>query len=196
MKMAKDFLLPLPDEGEMAGEIYREIFGDADSSNTDVRPITADSLRLLTWDRFESLICLLEERTGKRAVVTPRAGDMGIDVVSVHGNIVRLIQCKHSRNDAELEAELIEEMINGYDNYRAHFFKGGNYTLRPVLATNAKVPRALEKQCRQRGIEVMDSKAIGDILATCTATMANIEIVETMRLDVVGQLTDWLVRPV
>lgn len=194
MKMARDFLLPLPDEGEMAGEIYREIFGDADSSNAEVRPITVDSLRLLTWDRFESLICLLEERTGKRAVVTPRAGDMGIDVVSVHGNIVRLIQCKHSRTDAELEAELIEEIINGFDNYRAHFFKGGNYTLRPVLATNAKVPRALEKQCKQRGIEVMDSKIIGDILATCPATMANIEIVESMRLDVVGQLADWLVR--
>jgi hypothetical protein len=194
MKMARDFLLPLPDEGQMAGEIYREIFGDAGPSNTEVRPITADGLRMLTWDRFESLISLLEECSGNRAVVTPRAGDMGVDVVSVRGNIVRLIQCKHSRTDGELGADVIDETINGFDNYRAHFFNSGNYTLRPVLATNGNVPRTIALQCKQRGIELMDLKTISDLLAKHSVTMANIDLIEGMRLKFVGDINDWIVK--
>jgi hypothetical protein len=194
MKMARDFLLPLPEEGELAGAVYREIFGESAPSSEPVRSLTIEGLRMLTWDRFESLISLLEEGTGRRSVVTPRAGDMGIDVVSVQGNVVRLIQCKHTRTEADLEPEVINETIYGFDNYRAHFFRCSNYTLNPVLATNAKVSRSLALKCKQRGIELIDCQTLVDLLSRQSITIANIEIAEGMRLENLGDLSGWLVK--
>jgi hypothetical protein len=193
-KMASDFLLPLPEEGEVATEFYREIFGDSPTSSEQVIPLTLDDIRTISWDRYESLIGHLEIKAGRRSVVTPRGGDMGIDVVSIQGDVARLIQCKHTRCDAEIDPDVIDETINAFDTYRAHFFTDGRFTLKPVLATNGKVSKSLAGQCLQRGIEVMDSTALTALLTNYPSTFADVELCEAARLNSIANLRAWLLQ--
>ena len=143
----------------------------------------------MTRDRFESLIGILEEKVGNRSVVTPRSGDLGVDVVSIKGNTVRLIQCKHTCSGREINPDVINETVNAFDNYRAGYFTGSEYTLRRVLATNAVVPRLVVQQCKLGSIEIMNAEVIGELLKRHKVTMTDIDLNDQMRLRSLSELT-------
>ncbi|MGB7512338.1 MAG: restriction endonuclease, partial [Pelodictyon phaeoclathratiforme] len=192
LKMANDFFLPLPDDTENLGELFRDILEDNAISGEPVKSISAQDIKLLTWDRFESLIGVLEDRVGNRSVVTPRAGDLGIDVISINGKIVRLIQCKHTGTGGEINPEVINETINACDNYRTKYFRENGYTLRRVLATNAVVPHSVAQQCKLRNIEIMDTGVVSKLLQKYSITFADIELIDQMRLKSLTELNAFI----
>ena len=192
LKMASDFLMPLPEEGVNEQEFCKDIFEEEPFSGEPLQSISSEDIKLLTWDRFESLIGILEEKVGNRSVVTPRSGDLGVDVVSIKGNTVRLIQCKHTCSGREINPDVINETVNAFDNYRAGYFTGSEYTLRRVLATNAVVPRLVVQQCKLGSIEIMNAEVIGELLKRHKVTMTDIDLNDQMRLKSLSELTGFI----
>ncbi len=189
LQMATDFLMPLPEESLNEAEFCKDIFENDPSLRES---ISAADINLLTWERFESLIGILEEKTGNRSVVTPRSGDLGIDVVSINGNTVRLIQCKHTCAGREIDPDVIDETINAFDNYRAGYFTDKEYNIRRVIATNASIPPRVEKQCRIRNIEFMNTEAIASLLEKHNITMTDIDFKDRMRLNTMSDLSSFI----
>ncbi len=194
LKMANDFFLPLPDDTENLSELFRDILEDNAISGEPVKSISSQDIMLLTWDRFESLIGALEDRVGNRSVVTPRSGDLGIDVLSINGKIVRLIQCKHTGTGGEINPEVINETINACDNYRTKYFRESGYTLRRVLATNAVVPHSVAQQCKISSIEIMDIKVLSELLKRHKITMTDIDLADQMRLKSLSELSGFITK--
>ena len=191
-QMASDFLAPMPGEQELQGELYRDIFDECTPDNGGCKPITIDDVRGLACDRFESLIALLEQKDGRKVIVTPQSGDMGIDVVSLGGRQARLIQCKHKRYEDELDSEVVSEVVNAFDTYRSRFFSGTEYSLKPVLATNGRITSAVAGLCRQHEIEVINGAVLSGLLGNRQCTHADIEFMEVTRLSSMRQFAEQL----
>lgn len=192
IKMANDFLMPLPDEAANEYEFCRDIFENESSYGTAIQSISADDISLLTWDRFESLIGILEEKAGSRSIVTPRSGDLGIDVVAINGKNVRLIQCKHTCSGGVIDPDIVDETISAFDNYRALFFSDNEYSLRRVLATNASIPPIVIRHCNDHGIEIVDIMVIGELLKRYSVSMTDIDLNDKMRLKSISDLSAFI----
>jgi hypothetical protein len=189
-KMADDFLAPMPSEDDMRGEFFKDLFGEASPSSGGCKPLSMDDVRILPWDRFESLIAVLEQDNGVRTVVTPQSRDFGMDVISLNGKSARLIQCKHKKQEDELELDVVNEVINAFDTYRSRFFAGTGYNLKPVLATNGRITSMLAGLCRQKDIEMIDGTRLSSLLAHKTCTHVDVEFMEATRLLSMNQFID------
>lgn len=181
-KMAYDFLAPMPGEDELGEEIYSEVFKEPGQSGYPIKPMGSDDVKTLPWGRFEALIAVLEERRGNRVILTPQSGDMGMDVISIHEKQVRLIQCKHKRYGDELDIEVVQEVVNACDTYRARLFSNSGCNLKPVLATNGRVSSAMKRLCSQHEIEILSENGISESLSKFPCTIADIEIMEASRV--------------
>jgi len=188
-QMAVDFLSPLPAEDEMGKELYGDIFSDKMVSEP-VRNITPEDVRKLPWDRFEALIALLEEKQGRKSLLTPRAGDRGIDVISILGREVRLIQCKHTLWDANIDTDVIAETINGFDNYRGSLLRdvAANYSMVSVIVTNGKCTRSALRYAQENDIQVISAMEFEHSLEQDLCTHAEIENMESRRLSSISEI--------
>lgn len=184
-ELAADFLAPMPDEAELGKELWQEIIGDNNEART-ARPLTEDEVRLLPWDRFESLVALIEEKRDRKTILTPRSGDYGIDVISVFGNQLLLIQCKHTIWDAAVDNDTIVETINAFDNYRGRWLRDIANThqvlLKPVLITNGTLTKAAASQAKARGVFIVTNKDLLNLLAETPCSLAEVEMMESRRL--------------
>ncbi|MEI6208715.1 MAG: SNF2-related protein [Desulfuromonadales bacterium] len=181
-KMADDFLAPMPGEQVLQEELYKDLIAESSPREGGRKPVRIDDVRVLTWERFESLIAVTEQQENAKVIVTPSSGDMGIDVVTIMGKQVRLIQCKHRRYEEELGQEVVSEMLNAFDTYRSRFFFGTDFTLKPVLATNGRIPRTLSETCKQKGIDIISGTKLSKLLEEKTCTLADIEFMEATRV--------------
>ena len=193
-QMAADFLAPMPSEQDMHSELFKDLFGEVSPNSGGCKPLSMQDVRILPWDRFESLIAVLEQDKGVRAVVTPQSCDFGIDVVSLSSRTARLIQCKHRKNEDELELDVVNEVLNAFDTYRSRFFAGTGYNLKPVLATNGRITPTLADMCRQKDIEMIDGPRLSSLLGNKSFTHVDVEFMEATRLASMNQLADILVN--
>lgn len=183
-QMAADFLAPLPAEDEMGKELCGDIFSD-EVVGEPVRSMTAEDVRKLPWDRFEALVALLEEKQGRKSLLTPRSGDRGIDVISVQGNTLRLIQCKHTLWEADIETDVIAETINGFDNYRGTLLRdiAANYSMVPILVTNGKCSRSTLRYAQEKDVQIISAMEFEQSLKQHLCTHAEIENIDNGRLS-------------
>ena len=182
-ELAADFLAPMPDESELGKELWEDILYDKREARI-ARPLTEDEVRLLPWDRFESLIALIEEKRDGETILTPRSGDYGIDVISISANKFRLIQCKHTIWGDYIDDDTIAEMINAFDNYRGRWLRGlsNRVLLKPVLVTNGKLTKAAASQAKASGVLIVASKDLWDLLAKTPCSLAEVEMMESRRI--------------
>ncbi len=188
-QMAMDFLAPMPGEQDLQNELYHEVFEDAVPSGCPRKSIGVDDVRTLPWDRFEALIAVLEQKKGHRVFLTP-LNDMGMDVISIQGNQIRLIQCKHKRYGDELDLEVVAEVINACDTYRAQMLCPTQHHLRPVLATNGRLSSAMLALCRENDIEVITEINISELLKEYSCTIPDVEFMEASRATSLNQVRE------
>lgn len=188
-KVADDFLAPMPSEEDMGKEIYNDIFEDTVQSGP-VHKITTEDVRRLTWDRFEALVAILEEKQGRKVILTPRSGDCGIDVISISGNQIKLIQCKHTQWDSSVETDIIAETINAFDNYRGGVLRGycSGFTMTPVLVTNGTCTRSTRQTAASNDVQIISDQAFGRLLDQYPCTLAEIEMIEVSRLKSMSEV--------
>ena len=182
-KMAEDFLAPMPTEEDMGREIYRDIFEEETIPTGSIHHITIEDVRKLPWSRFEALIALLEEKQGWKAILPPCA-TYGIDVISQSLNELRLIQCKHRSWDSSIEADIVAEMINAFDNYRGGILRriANKFTMKPVLITNGKYTQTARQQAISNDIHILSGQDIKELIDKYPCTLAEIELMESNRV--------------
>jgi hypothetical protein len=185
-QLAADFLTPMPSEEELQQELLTSL-GARGESIPPQQMLTADDLSGLTWDRFESLVALVESKYGRKVWLSPKCGDGGIDVISQFGSQVRLIQCKHSQWTNAVEQQVLEELIASCDAFRASLQVAG-FTFKPVLITNSSVPRSAKEFGFRRDIEVVAIDSFRSYLGDMKCTRAEVEVMERRRYSTLPRL--------
>jgi hypothetical protein len=143
----------MPSEDDLQRELLSSL-GVTDDAVPPQQMLTVDDLSSLTWDRFESLVALIEAKHGRKVWLSPKCGDGGIDVISLLGSQIRLVQCKHSQWTNTIEKEVLEELISSCDAFRANLQVAG-FTFKPVLITNSSIPRSAKDFGFKRDVEVI-----------------------------------------
>jgi hypothetical protein len=178
---AADFLTPLPGEDELGNELIDDLKGESGSAQR-AKPLSIDDVRALTWDRFEAFVASTEEKTGRTVLLTPKANDGGADVFSCDKDVIRLIQCKHSRHGLACEDPSVHETIAAVDLYRARLGSGlGDRRIQPVLVTCGTFSRSAVKAAREHGVTLIDGEALKRASATNPITILDVEAWSTRR---------------
>ena len=185
-QLAADFLTPLPGEDDLQRELLNSL-GVTDEEVPPQQMLTVDDLGGLTWDRFESLIGLIEGKHGRKVWLSPKSGDGGIDVVSQLGSEVRLIQCKHTQWTHAIDTEVLYELMASCDSFRASI-KVAGYTFKPVLITNSSVSRQTKEFGLSRDIEVVAIDSFRSYIGGIKCTRAEVEGIERQRYATLPRL--------
>jgi hypothetical protein len=190
-KLAADFLAPMPSEDELQNELLNSL-GVTNEATPIEQMLTVDDLNKLTWDRFESLVALLESKYGRAVWLSPKCGDGGIDVISQLGSEVRLVQCKHSQWTSAVDREVLEELIASSDAFRSSLQVAG-FTFKPVLVTNSSVPKSVKEFGFRRDIEVIGIDNFISYIGQIECTRAEVESMERERYSSLSRLKEELV---
>jgi hypothetical protein len=195
-QLAAEFLTPMPGEDDLQRELLNSL-GVTDEDITPQQMLTVDDLSSLTWDRFESLIGLIESKYGRKVWLSPKCGDGGIDVVSQLGSEVRVIQCKHTQWTNAIDKEVLYELMSSSDSFRANLRVAG-YTFKPVLITNSSVSRQIKEFGLGRDIEIVAIDSFRSYIGGVKCTRAEVEGIERDRYATLprlkGDLIDHLKR--
>jgi SNF2-related domain/Helicase conserved C-terminal domain/Restriction endonuclease len=184
-RLAAEFLAPMPSDEDLQREFMSDVFGaTGPSRSSDAHPLSKDDVRRLGFDRFEALVALLDEKRGARVILTPLSGDDGIDVIAIREREIRLIQCKHTLWGASVDADVIAEVINAFDGYRARRLRASSsrVTLRPVLVTNGNLTRSTRREAKARDIQLADGPDLWTLLNATPCTAAEVEAMTARRL--------------
>ncbi|WP_109485402.1 SNF2-related protein [Occallatibacter savannae] len=194
-QLAADFLSPIPSENDLQRELLDSL-GVTDAAVPPQQVVTVDDITGLTWDRFEALVALIENKSGRKAWLSPRCGDGGVDVISQLGSEVRLIQCKHTQWTDVIDRDVLYELMASCDNFRANLRVAG-FTFKPMLVTNASVSRQTKEFGISRDIEIVAADSFSKFMGNSNYTRAEIESVEfnrysslpRLKADLIGQLS-------
>lgn len=184
--LAAEFLAPMPSEEDLGRELLDSTLGTTGTEEglRGVLPLSKEDVRRLTWDRFEALIAVFEEKRGAQVILTPRSGDGKIDVLAVRAGEIRLIQCKHTLWDASIDETAVAEMLIAFDGYRLRlrrFLKQAT-SLRAVLVTNGSFTAKARAEARARDIQLVAKINLWALLDETPATPAEVEMMEDRRL--------------
>jgi SNF2-related domain/Helicase conserved C-terminal domain/Restriction endonuclease len=182
--LASEFLAPMPSEEELGRELFQTLVG-APGESGPVKALTSDEVRLLPWDRFEALIALLEEKRGSRVILTPRSGDDKVDVLGARAQRLRLIQCKHSLWSAQVDADVVAEILGGIDLYRVRYLRNvpGSTSVTPVIVSNGTFTSMAKAEARERDVELIGDLELWKLLSDTPCTRAEVETSESRRLE-------------
>jgi SNF2 family DNA or RNA helicase len=183
--MAADFLAPMPSTEELGNELTSTILGQTFSGDSPATSISAGDLPLLSWDRFEALAAVLAKREGGRVILTPRCADEGIDVVSFASGTFELMQCKHTQTGAQIDADVIAEVLQATDGYRLRRLKEFRRVanIRPVLVTNGRLTRRARAEANDRDIKVVELADLSQRLERFPCTRGDLEAMNSRRIS-------------
>lgn len=182
-ELASEFLTPMPSEEDLEQELLKTVI-ETPGESTAVHNLKKEDVRLLSWDRFEALIAVLEEKRGSRVVLTPRAGDDKADVLAVGDKQIRVVQCKHSIWGATVDADVLAEAVGAIDLYRAKYLRDlpRTLTLRSVVVTNGLFTKAARTAAHMRDVELVGHPELSKLLEELPCTPAEVEVMEARRL--------------
>ena len=125
------------------------------------RFLTMDDVDRMDGEAFEVFCCLLWNKQGFQATVTPkRGGDGGIDVVALKGRDGELLQCKSSKS-AEVGWDAVKEVTAGAARYQARF-RGTKF--RRLAVTNQAFTRAAVMQAEANQVELVTRSRIEELM--------------------------------
>ncbi|SMR67724.1 SNF2-related protein [Cupriavidus plantarum] len=125
------------------------------------RYLTMDDVDRMDGEAFEVFCCLLWNKQGFQATVTPKAGgDGGIDVVALRGRGGELLQCKSSKS-AEVGWDAIKEVTAGAARYQARF-RGTQF--RRLAVTNQAFTRAAVTQAEANQVLLVTRSRLEELI--------------------------------
>jgi len=194
-ELASEFLAPLPDDEENKADLLRNLIGDEMPQIVD--PLSERDIRVLPWDRFEALVALIEEKSKKTVILTPKSGDYGVDVLSFSGQQIQLIQCKHTIWGAPCDTEVVIETINAFDNYKLRWLRNATgFVLQPCIITNGIFTKSARSLAQDRDVSCIGLKDLLEMARKCPCTLAGIEFMENKRKrsmnEVGNELREWI----
>lgn len=141
---------------------FKDLVGDGgDGEAIPKRYLMMDDVDRMDGDAFEAFCCLLWNKQGFQATVTPkRGGDGGIDVVALKGREGELLQCKSSKS-AEVGWDAVKEVTAGAARYLARF-RGTKF--RRLAVTNQGFTRAAVMQAEANQVELVTRSRLEEIM--------------------------------
>jgi len=125
------------------------------------RYLTMDDVDRMDGEAFEVFCCLLWNKQGFQATVTPkRGGDGGIDVVALKGRAGELLQCKSSKS-AEVGWDAVKEVTAGAARYQARF---RCTKFRRLAVTNQAFTRAAVAQAEANQVELVTRSRLEELI--------------------------------
>lgn len=143
---------------------FTELVGEGgDGEALPKRYMTMDDVDRMDGDGFEALCCLLWNKRGFQATVTPkRGGDGGIDVIAFKGREGELLQCKSSKS-AEVGWDAIKEVTAGAARYQARF---AGTRFRRLAVTNQGFTSGAVVQAQANHVELVTRARLEELLGT------------------------------
>lgn len=141
---------------------FTELVGDGGAgAAVPKRYLTMDDVDRLDGEGFEALCCLLWNKQGFQATVTPKSGgDGGIDIVALKGRAGELLQCKSSKS-AEVGWDAIKEVTAGAARYQARF-RGTRF--RRLAVTNQRFTAGAREQAAANQVELVVRSRLEELL--------------------------------
>lgn len=139
-----------------------ELFGDDENGEAlPKRYLTMDDVDRMDGFSFEVFCCLLWQKRGFQAFLTPkRGGDGGVDVVALRGSEGELLQCKSSVN-AKIGWDAIKDVSTGAAQYQARY---AGTRLRRIAVTNQDFTSAAIAQAESNKAELVTRKLLAEYL--------------------------------
>jgi len=187
--LASDFLAPTPGEDEMQSELFANVV-ESPATTEPIRSLSPDDIRLLSWDRFEAFVAVLEEKRGARVILTPRGGDDKADVIAIRENRIRLIQCKHSVLSGYIDADVVAEIIGAMELYRVRHLRDvpASMSLFPVIVCNSAFTSMARRESLDRDVELIGDPELRNLLKQTPCTRAELEVMENRRVESMKEL--------
>lgn len=184
MKMASDFLMPMPDSDQPGEELLQSLASTTHESSAPIKISDITSPYL-----FEALVAVLEEKGGARVFLTPKGNDGGVDIVSIAGKCVRLIDCKHYSQAVDFDqVEAILNSLNGYLPRISRF----NRRPEPSLYTSNQFTRAASMRADENGVVLVGRNQISALLSEYPVMLADVMVMENRRYKSMADLRDAL----
>jgi HJR/Mrr/RecB family endonuclease len=133
---------------------------------------------------LEALVAMTEEKQGADVILTPLAGDRGIDVIVVRDREIRLVQCKHTQWGASVDADTVYELLEAFDGYRARQLRSASSgrVLRAVLSTNGTLTKRARQLADQKGVQFGEGSELKRTLLNTPCSAGEVEAMEQRRL--------------
>ncbi len=185
LQLAADFLSPMPDENQLGQELFGSLLNQTERQAPQPAspPLGKEDVKRLSDSHFAALVAALEQSNGRQVFLTPKHGNGGIDVVSIQGTSIRLIQCRRfqpGQAGVEIAEDAIAELLSAGDLYSARIslLRVGMFTLGLALATNGQPTKAAHREAKEQGVELMTENSL----------MKNLQLASPTRLAIEAQL--------
>ena len=167
----------MPQEEELGKDLFATLLSSTETPLPIAKPLplTMEDVRRFSGYDFEVLVAAIEKRSGKKVILTPQSGDSGIDVISLTGRELRLIQCKHTQWNGKVDADVVAEVITALDGYRAKYLRqfGQRVNFCAALMTNGEFTKSARTKARD-GVEILNGDDLQKMLLTTQITQRDI----------------------
>ncbi|MBP8276828.1 MAG: restriction endonuclease, partial [Propionivibrio sp.] len=145
--------------------------GEAEGINPRIDIGTTNSM---SGRYFEGLVAALWAKQGHGMVLlTPHAGDHGVDVVIIAGEQGMLIQAKQStRDDARLGWDAVRDVVGGEAHYRRRF---PNIEFQKYVITNQRFNGDAHAQAEKNQVLLIERSKLEDMLEKYLVNMIDVE---------------------
>ena len=156
----------IPPDSVSGPELIAELFGQPNNGGRKLAaPISLEDALHFSWQMFEALIAVLDERESERVILTPQSADHGSDVVALgwrsHQENV-LVQCKFTKNDKYDSEEGIRAVLSS-----APFFEqplGVKFSKKVLHSTARKFGNRSKRSARICSVELHGRDWLGNML--------------------------------
>jgi HJR/Mrr/RecB family endonuclease len=135
--------------------------------NLQKRYLTLDDVDRLDGEGFETLCCLLWNKLGFLASITPkRGGDGGIDVIALKGREGELLQCKSSKA-SNIGWDAVKEVTAGTAGYQA---RHPGTRFKRVAVTNQMFTASAVTHAAENKVELITRRELEELLGRYPTT--------------------------
>lgn len=129
--------------------------------------LTLDEVDRMDGEGFETLCCLLWNKLGFQAAITPkRGGDGGIDVIAFKGREGELLQCKSSKA-SNIGWDAVKEVTAGAAGYQA---RHPGTRFKRVAVTNQTFTAGAVTHAKENNVELITRRELEELLGRYPTT--------------------------
>jgi hypothetical protein len=173
---AQEFLSPLPQEPELAEELFGRLKGNWTPTDMEA-PISSEIVDSLPHHLFEALVACLLEAEGYKTILTARSNDHGADALGFRESELWLIQAKHTKKDALIGSVAMADLMAASMSYSKPLV----YSLHLLAVTNGNFSEETRNEAERNGIKLLDRHKLMARLRSSPVSMGAVYVRENDR---------------
>jgi hypothetical protein len=176
LERAQEFLSPLPQEPQLAEELFGRLKGNWVPPDMEA-PITSEMVDNLPHHLFEALVACLLEAEGYKTILTARSNDHGADALGFREGELWLIQAKHTKKDTLIGSVAMADLMAAAMSYSKPLV----YSLHLLAVTNGNFSEETRNEAERNGIKLLDRHKLMARLRSSSISMGTVYVRENDR---------------